>query len=246
MRSVKNSHTSPRALKLAQHRAEAYAYKVQGHTVREIGRIMRLDPSTVHSYVVYESERVPRETREHAIGILLDGLDELRVSIHQQAIKGKIQAVAESRKLILARAALLGVRPASAHEVGANINWNIDLTQNITRNVTFKAPNSASYANDPPPQASWMDPGPRLIESKPVRPQFGSQPEPPAPPPQQQESTPPPNVVPLRPEPAATPATAKERRAALAERAKVEGGNWSYNSLPSVPPKPSGKGSWMA
>ncbi|MFZ0146871.1 MAG: hypothetical protein WBG18_18830 [Xanthobacteraceae bacterium] len=247
VRTTKNSHTSPRALMLARRRSEAWAYKVQGHTVREIGRIMKLHPSTIHSYVVQESERVPRETREQALGILLDGLNEVRASIYPQAIKGDIPAAAEYRKQAMACAALLGVRPASVSEVGASVDWNIDVTQNITRNVTFVAPNPTNYENNPPPQGSWQDPpGPRLIEHKPTRPRFGDVPEPPgAPPSQESDVTPPANNVTRLP--TGGPKQYSRDQKDHTERARAEG--WGCDTHPnpalSAFQKSSGKNSWM-
>lgn len=246
VRTTKNSHTSPRALMLAKRRSEAWAYKVQGHTVREIGRIMKLHPSTIHSYVVQESERVPRETREQAIGILLDGLNEVRASIYPQAIKGDIPAAAEYRKQAMACAALLGVRPASVSEVGASVDWNIDVTQNITRNVTFVAPNPANYENNPPPQGSWQDPpGPRLIEHKPTRPSYGDTPEPPPPPNQESDVTPPANNV-IRLATGGPKHYGRDQRD-HSERARAEG--WTADRHPnpalSAFQKSSGKNSWM-
>ena len=190
---------------------------------------------------------LPAEERAEALQLELTWIDEMKAGIYEQSIKGDYAAIREARGLIDQRARLMRLYPSGPGDQHLHVHG----TDAMEVGIRVVAPEWTGPAEEPPhtiehqralpppsSQSDWREPpkpeelpsNVTPLDSQRSRSSYYARDD----------------AVPLRPEPAATPTTERERRAALAERAKIEGGNYNYNSLPSVPPKPSGKGSWMA
>jgi Helix-turn-helix domain len=110
-KSVKNSHTSPRAIAMAKRKLHALQLREQGYTFEQIAKHMRLSMTTVHGYVVEALREIPAETAAEVLRPELQRLDNLLSAHYEHAIDGSFSATELVLRVIEKRARLLGLFP---------------------------------------------------------------------------------------------------------------------------------------
>jgi hypothetical protein len=110
-------------LRLARRRAEALDYRLRGDSFAVIAQKMRINISTAHDYVVRCLENVaPRETREAALQLELQRLDQLQSAVSAAAAKGDTDAIETILRIMRMRGRYLGLFPDGKHPAALNLN----------------------------------------------------------------------------------------------------------------------------
>jgi DNA-binding NarL/FixJ family response regulator len=100
-KSVARSHTSPRAIRLQQRRAEALHYRLQGFSYYQISKEMRCNPSTVHNLVCEAmTGLVPRDKVEEAFDLDMRRLDQLLSAVYENAVNGDLPSIDACLKIM--------------------------------------------------------------------------------------------------------------------------------------------------
>jgi hypothetical protein len=134
------SHTSARALRLAERRKEAFEYRLTGASYQAIGETMKIDPSTAHSYVVYWLQNlVPIEKREVVLAQEIARLDQLSNAFAHNAFEGDTAAAEMMLRISHQRARLLGLYPNDKGG-GVHVNIGTGTAEDTGIQVVFQAP----------------------------------------------------------------------------------------------------------
>jgi hypothetical protein len=116
------SYTSPRAIRLAQRRAECLDYRLQGHSYRVIGETMHISPACAHEYVCRcLKEMVPLEDAKKVLSLELARLDQLEAAVFQNASEGDIPSIDACLRIQNQRARLCGLYPNEKNGLHVNI-----------------------------------------------------------------------------------------------------------------------------
>ena len=241
VRTVKNSHSSPRAIRLEQRKQEALDLKLDGHSFRRIGKMMHVHHSTAESYVYAAmADFNSPEKKEHARNLFLARNEEnYRRATLQAAATGDVRWAAECRKLEESRAWVEGI---AADKGGGDQHLHVHGADALEVGIRVTAPEWKGPADEPPrtiehqralppPRPDWQSmPKPEDLPSN-VTPLASLRSRKPAPEPVAEPTAP----YPMRPEDLPQ-LTLKQRREAKEERFKAEGfGEWSDFSSPFGP-----------
>jgi hypothetical protein len=119
------SYTSPRAIRLAQRRAECLDYRLQGHSYRSIGQQMHISPACAHEYVCRcLKEMVPAETAQQVLQQELAALSQMQAAIYQNATDGETASIEATLRIMAHRAKLLSLG-AYGNDKGGGLHVNI-------------------------------------------------------------------------------------------------------------------------
>jgi hypothetical protein len=157
------SHSSPRALALAQRRKEAFDYRLQGHSYAAIGEQMKCDPSTAHSYVVHCLHNiVPAEDAKEVLRQELARLDAMQAGIYEKAISGEDnEAIHAMTRIIAMRCRLLGLFPNEKGHLRVSIGGPLgENAEDTGIQITFVRP------------SKWGDG--KVVEAKPITEHFAA------------------------------------------------------------------------
>jgi hypothetical protein len=127
-------------LALAKRRQEAFDYRLQGHSYKAIAEAMKCDPSTAHSYVVYQLQNmIPIEKREQVLQQELARLDQLSSAFAHNAFEGDTAAAEMMLRISHQRARLLGLYPNDKGG-GVHVNIGTGTAEDTGIQVVFQAP----------------------------------------------------------------------------------------------------------
>jgi hypothetical protein len=123
-RTVANSHTSPKSIRLAQKRSAALDYRLQGHPYWKIGKALGCHPSTAQSYVIRAmKDMLPVEKREQVLQMEMQRLDLMQAAVYRNAEDGDIPSQEAVLKIMHQRARYCGLYPDSGK--GGGVHFNI-------------------------------------------------------------------------------------------------------------------------
>lgn len=105
----RNVKTKPADIARAHRKAEALEYRLQGLSIREIAKRMKVGRSTVHEWIVDEIDSITREPAEHVHKMELDRLDSLMVALWKKAKDGDVDAIDRVLVIMRDRRKMLGV-----------------------------------------------------------------------------------------------------------------------------------------
>jgi hypothetical protein len=161
-RTVANSHTSPKSIRLAQKRSAALDYRLQGHPYWKIGKALGCHPSTAQSYVVRAmKDMLPVEKRQEILAMEMQRLDMMQAAVYRNAEDGDIPSQEAVLKIMHARARYLGLYPdqkGGGQQVHLNINGPAPAETEEGIVVTFVH------------ASKWGDPDVERLNGKPVGP----------------------------------------------------------------------------
>jgi hypothetical protein len=122
-RTVANSHTSPKVIRLTEKRRAALDYRLQGHPYWKIGKSLHCHPSTAQSYVIHAmKDMLPVEKRQEILQMEMQRLDMMQAAVYRDAENGDIPAQEAVLRIMNARARYLGLYPDNGKGGGVNIS----------------------------------------------------------------------------------------------------------------------------
>ena len=124
-KSVARSHTSPRAIRLQQRRAEALDYRLRGYRYYQISKEMRCNPSTVHDLVCEAMVGlVPREKAEEVFALDMARTDALLAAVYDNAVNGDLPSIDACLRIMNHRARLMGLNHDGSKAASVHFNIN--------------------------------------------------------------------------------------------------------------------------
>jgi len=121
--TVKNSHTSPKAIALAQRRGACLDWRSQGQAYHVIGKHLGISPSTVLRHVIAAIEGLlPDEKRQQVLELEMYRLDALQAAFFRNAVDGDVAAADMVLKIMNRRALYLGLNAETNKGGGVHVN----------------------------------------------------------------------------------------------------------------------------
>jgi DNA-binding CsgD family transcriptional regulator len=124
-KSPARSHTSPKAIRLQQRRAEALDYRLQGYSYHQISKEMRCNPSTVYNLVCEAMVGlVPPEKVEEAFALDMARCDQMLAAIFGNAREGDLPSIDACLKIMSHRARLMGLNRDGSQAASVHFTVN--------------------------------------------------------------------------------------------------------------------------
>lgn len=116
-KKARDNATSPRAIAVAEKRAEALEYRKQGYSYAQIAEAM--DVSRTHAFQLVDAaiKEIVREPGEMVQDLELARLDDLTVAVMKSALAGDVMALDRVLKIAERRAAMLGIDAPTRSEL---------------------------------------------------------------------------------------------------------------------------------